>query len=132
MITGDKPNTAVSIGRSTGIIDAKTKNDQVLMLDMTDDHHDYDSLLRYIHHCETKIASCGRGSMGVSRSDDPFALCVTGNVFSFITTSSEMEATQGKSRSVQALLQLAMQVNSVIFCRVFPKQKVAASARLDV
>ena len=59
-------------------------------------------------------------------------MCVTGNVFSFITTSSELEANQGKETLVDALVQLAMMVNSVIFCRVFPKQKVSAFWERDV
>lgn len=59
MITGDKPNTAVSIGRSTGIIDAKTKNDQVIMLDMTTEHRDYDSLLQFIHRSQERIKASG-------------------------------------------------------------------------
>lgn len=33
MITGDKPNTAISIGRSTGIIDRRTRDRDVLLLD---------------------------------------------------------------------------------------------------
>ena len=59
-------------------------------------------------------------------------MCVTGNVFSFITTSSELEANQGKETLVDALVQLAMMVNSVIFCRVFPKQKVVIFWERDV
>ena len=131
MITGDKPNTAVSIGRSTGIIDAKTKNDQVIMLDMTPEHHDYDSLLQFIHHCQMKIAAARSNRVCDSCKDEPYVLCVTGNVFSFITTSSEMGENQGKESLVQALVHLAMKVNSVIFCRVFPKQKVLAPRRFE-
>ena len=55
-------------------------------------------------------------------------MCVTGNVFSFITTSSELEANQGK----ETLVDVAMMVNSVIFCRVFPKQKVVLFWERDV
>ena len=46
--------------------------------------------------------------------------------------SSELEANQGKETLVDALVQLAMMVNSVIFCRVFPKQKVSAFWECDV
>ena len=53
-------------------------------------------------------------------------------MFSFITTSSELEANQGKEKLVDALVQLAMMVNSVIFCRVFPKQKVVLFWERDV
>ena len=53
-------------------------------------------------------------------------------MFSFITMSSELEANQGKETLVDALVQLAMMVNSVIFCRVFPKQKVALFWERDV
>lgn len=53
-------------------------------------------------------------------------------MFSFITTSSELEANQGKETLVDALVQLAMMVNCVIFCRVFPKQKVVLFWERDV
>ena len=45
MITGDKPNTAISIGRSTGIIDAKTTDREVLLLDRTETLRDAKSVL---------------------------------------------------------------------------------------
>ena len=54
----------------------------------------------------------------------PFILCVTGNMFSFITSNTSDSETPSESESlVSALVELAMAMNSVIFCRVFPKQK---------
>ena len=54
MITGDKPNTAISIGRSTGIIDPKTKNEHVIMINR-ENMEDYDSMLRIIQLATKKI-----------------------------------------------------------------------------
>lgn len=45
MITGDKPNTAISIGRSTGIIDAKATDREVLLLDRTEAMRDAKAVL---------------------------------------------------------------------------------------
>ena len=54
MITGDKPNTAISIGRSTGIIDPKTKNEHVITINR-ENMEDYDSMLRMIQFATKKI-----------------------------------------------------------------------------
>ena len=48
MITGDKPNTAISIGRSTGIIDSRTKDSNIVKLDLTDKNRDYGSVMKYL------------------------------------------------------------------------------------
>ena len=116
MITGDKPNTAISIGRSTGIIDARTKDNHVIKLDLIEGNRDYTSILKCLKDAERRIES---------NPSIPFTLCVTGNMFSFITTNNEEKA-NGESLT-SALVHLAMQVNSVILCRVFPKQKVRKS-----
>ena len=54
MITGDKPNTAVSIGRSTGIIDPRTKNEHVITINR-ENMEDYDSMLRMIQLATKRI-----------------------------------------------------------------------------
>ena len=53
----------------------------------------------------------------------PYALCVTGNALYFITNESERSSS--KDTLISQLVHLAMKVSSVIFCRVFPKQKVS-------
>lgn len=45
MITGDKPNTAISIGRSTGIIDPQTPDRAILLLDRTAELRDAQAVL---------------------------------------------------------------------------------------
>ena len=47
-------------------------------------------------------------------------------MFSFITSSQPMN--NQPDSLVDALVALAMRVHSVIFCRVFPKQKVRLAA----
>ena len=124
MITGDKPNTAVSIGRSTGIIDKETRNEDVIVVG--EDVLTYDSVIELIHSAEEKITSNRILPDISSIASIPYALCVTGNAFSFITTNTPPES---KESLVTALVRLAMKVSSVIFCRVFPKQKVHPSIR---
>lgn len=122
MITGDKPNTAISIGRSTGIIDKRTRNEDIIVLNRGEGN-DYDTILKEIKQAEMKIKSNRMsGLIDVIIAGIPYALCVSGNMFSFITTSSERET--NKESLTTALVHLAMKVSSVIFCRVFPKQKV--------
>lgn len=113
MITGDKPNTAISIGRSTGIIDSRTKDTHIVKLDLTDKNRDYNSIMKELKDAERKIEA---------DTTVPYTLCVTGNMFSFITTNHD-EKSNGESLT-SSLVHVAMKVNSVIFCRVFPKQKV--------
>ena len=57
MITGDKPNTAISIGRSTGIIDARTKDQHIFKLEISDSLHDYNQVLRFLKSCKQRIES---------------------------------------------------------------------------
>ena len=57
MITGDKPNTAISIGRSTGIIDSRTKDSNIVKLDLTDKNRDYGSVMKYLKDAERRIES---------------------------------------------------------------------------
>ena len=119
MITGDKPNTAISIGRSTGIIDPKTRDHHIVKLDLDDNHRDVKSVRSFMKESIERIKQ---------DATIPFCLCVTGNMFSFITTSQEEEEEYDKGKKEESLINLlvvlATSVNSVIFCRVFPKQKV--------
>ena len=120
MITGDKPNTAISIGRSTGIIDPKTRDNHIVKLDLDENHRDVKSVRSFMKESIERIQQ---------ETTTPFCLCVTGNMFSFITTSQEEEEEEydhGKKEEslINLLVVLATSVNSVIFCRVFPKQKV--------
>lgn len=57
MITGDKPNTAISIGRSTGIIDARTKDQHIFKLEISDSLHDYNQVLRFLKSCKQRVES---------------------------------------------------------------------------
>ena len=122
MITGDKPNTAVSIGRSTGIIDKDTRNEDVIVVG--EGYLTYDSVISLIHDAEEKITSNRMIAFISSLASTHYALCVTGNAFSFITTNTPPALQESL---VTALVRLAMKVSSVIFCRVFPKQKVFLS-----
>ena len=101
-----------TVGRSTGIIDGATPPDHVLFLDITPERSNEASVLNQLQVLEQRMKR--------NSTSAPFALCVTGNFFSFVTTKSS----EGDSSLLDGLLQLATQVNSVIFCRVFPKQKV--------
>lgn len=116
MITGDKPNTAISIGRSTGIIDPKTRDNHIIKLDLEGRSRDVKTVASFMKDSINRIQQ---------EETTPFCLCVTGNMFSFITTRGEEEIEgEEKENLVSLLVKLAMKVNSVIFCRVFPKQKV--------
>ena len=119
MITGDKPNTAISIGRSTGIIDPKTRDNHIVKLDLDDYLHDVKSVRSFMKQSIERIKQ---------ETSIPFCLCVTGNMFSFITTCQEDDEDDNgekkKKSLIDLLVVLATSVNSVIFCRVFPKQKV--------
>lgn len=55
MITGDKPNTAISIGRSTGIIDAQTKEKNIFMLDRTEQLHEAPAILAFFDACKREV-----------------------------------------------------------------------------
>ena len=92
-------------------------NEQILKLDWTL-QCDYATLMEELKTWERRIDA---------EPSAPFTLCVTGNMFSFITTNTESK--RGGEKLTDALLKVAMKVNSVIFCRVFPKQKVAAARR---
>lgn len=56
MITGDKPNTAVSIGRSTGIIDPDTRTEDIFVLG-EDGTLTYQSVIERIRSAEQRIAA---------------------------------------------------------------------------
>ena len=53
MITGDKPNTAISIGRSTGIIDSHTRLEDIIFLNRGENDSS-DSLSKIMKEAEKK------------------------------------------------------------------------------
>ena len=54
MITGDKPNTAISIGRSTGIIDSHTRLEDIIFLNRGENDSS-ESLSKIMKAAEKKI-----------------------------------------------------------------------------
>lgn len=56
MITGDKPNTAISIGRSTGIIDSHTRLEDIIFLNRGENDSS-DSLSKIMKEAEKKIVA---------------------------------------------------------------------------
>lgn len=122
MITGDKPQTAINIGRSTGIIGSDTPLENVLVLEGTSSSE----VRQSIADCEARIAAASAsGSTTGSGSPCDFALCVSGRVFSLITSVSvdltDLDAE--KTTLVKPFVHLATQMDGVIACRVTPKQK---------
>ena len=72
MITGDKPNTAISIGRSTGIIDAKATDREVLLLDRTETLRDAKAVLDQLAAWTRDVEAQRMGSQSCNESKRTF------------------------------------------------------------
>eukprot|EP01032_Pedospumella_encystans_P015770 gene15770-18021_t len=116
MLTGDKLETAVNIGRSCNLILPDT---HVLTISNLEGKEDFAESLRLNHHKILTLAAfegeCGGVGGGGKVSSNNFALVLDGPSFSFFDRTNPEQCAQ--------LLEIGRRCRSVVACRLTPMQK---------
>lgn len=116
MLTGDKLETAVNIGRSCNLVLPDT---HVLTISGMDSREDFAECLKMAHHKILELSAyegeCGGVGGGGKISSNNFALVLDGPSFSFFDRADEEQCRQ--------LLEIGRRCRSVVACRLTPMQK---------
>lgn len=116
MLTGDKLETAVNIGRSCNLLLPDT---HVLTISNLEGKEDFAESLRLNHHKILTLSAyegeCGGVGGGGKVSANNFALVLDGPSFSFFDRTNPEQCAQ--------LLEIGRRCRSVVACRLTPMQK---------
>ncbi|EGR31814.1 phospholipid-translocating p-type flippase family protein, putative [Ichthyophthirius multifiliis] len=108
VLTGDKKETAINIGRSTKVID---QSDVILEIDISEEQMLSDKLNEHLQRIETNK---NQNNNKNKYQQKQFCLVITGESLSVIICNQKLE---------DLLISVGSQCRSVIACRVSPKQK---------